>query len=389
MSRDRERGRHCQRCGRLVGKSKALRLSYDLSREQDEPIAEWLNKNLFPALRQEGTAWLLLENFEAWLDAENGYAVRDAGIRQFLNALFDGNHSLRVLFLSQDDPEPDVKRRLKKLERISEAIYQGLPEADALDYLRTEGADVGLDRADEESLKEFLRRIHHIPQALSSLIGYLRSIEGYSFQEFMADEELWAGFDEYEGVADTGNKGIRRTKALIARQIDRQSDEVKRLLCALTIFEKDVPKQALELLFEKKAEAATAIARLTAHKLATAKTGLRGTTRYDLHAYFREQTAKNLLPRFEAWLVSNGAGYMAKLYKAGLAAYTTARYRLATDLFLLVEKLARYLLATLKESAGDDEAAKQDATASLENTLASALMMRGNSLYSLGQLRGA
>ncbi len=373
--------------GRLVGKSKALRLSYDLSREQDEPIAEWLNKNLFPALRQEGTAWLLLENFEAWLDAENGYAVRDAGIRQFLNALFDGNHSLRVLFLSQDDPEPEVKRRLKKLERISEAIYQGLPEADALDYLRTEGADVGLDRAAEESLKEFLRRIHHIPQALSSLIGYLRSIEGYSFQEFMADEELWAGFDEYEGVADTGNKGIRRTKALIARQIDRQSDEVKRLLCALTIFEKDVPKQALELLFEKKAEAATAIARLTAHKLATAKTGLHGTTRYDLHAYFREQTEKNLLPRFEAWLASNGGGYRAKLYEAGLAAYTTARYRLATDLFLLSEKLARYLLATLKESAGDDEAAMQDATASLEKTLASALMMRGNSLDSLGLLR--
>ena len=375
--------------GSLVGKSKALRLNYDLSREQNEPIAEWLNKYLFPALQQEGTAWLLLENFEAWLDAANGYAVKDASLRQFLNALFDGNHSLRVLFLSQDDPEPDVKRRLKKLERISEAIYQGLPEADALAYLRTEGADVGLDRADEELLKEFLRRIHHIPQALASLVGYLRSIEGYAFQEFMADEELWAGFDAYEGIADTGDKGIRRTKALIRRQIARQSNEVKHLLCALTFFERDVPKQALELLFDKKSEAATAIARLTAHKLATTKTGPRGTTRYDLHAYFREQTAKNLLPQFAAWLSSNGVGYAVKLYEAGMAAHAATKYRLATDLFSLVEKITRHLLETLKASAGDDEATKQDVTASLENALAAVLMMRGNSLNSLGQLREA
>ncbi len=89
--------------------------------------------------------------------------------------------------------------------------------------------------------------------------------------------------------------------------MQRQSDEVKHLLCALAFFERDVPKQALELLFDKKAEAAPAIARLTAHKLATTKTGLRGTTRYDLHAYFREQTAKNLLPQFAAWLSSDGA----------------------------------------------------------------------------------
>ncbi|HJQ31376.1 MAG TPA: tetratricopeptide repeat protein [Pyrinomonadaceae bacterium] len=375
--------------GSLVGKSKALRLSYDLSREHDEPIAEWLNKHLFPALRQEGTAWLLLENFEAWLDAENGYAVKDASIRQFLNALFDGNHSLRVLFLSQDDPEPDVKRRLKKLERISEAIYQGLPEPDALAYLRAQGEDVGLHEADEELLKEFLRRIHYIPQALASLVGYLRSIEGYSFQEFMADEELWAGFDEYEGVADTDNKGIRRTKALIARQIERQSDDVKRLLCALAFFEQDVPKQALELLFDKKSDAAPAIARLTAHKLAATKTGPRGTTRYNLHAYFREQTAKHLLPQFATWLLANSGRYADKLCEVGIAAYEVTRYRLAIDLFLLTEMVARYLLATVKERAGDDNAVKQDAMTSVEKFLASALMMRGNSLFSLGQLRGA
>ncbi|MGI9107190.1 MAG: hypothetical protein ACR2G4_13185 [Pyrinomonadaceae bacterium] len=375
--------------GSLIGRSKALRLSYDQSRETNEPIAEWLNKNLFPALQQEGTAWLLVENFEAWLDAETGYTVKDAGIRQFLNALFEGNHSLRVLFLSQDDPEPDVKRRLKKLEQTGDALYEGLPEPDALAYLRTEGKDVGLDQADENLLKEFLRRVHRIPQALASLIGYLTSIEDYSFQEFMVDTELWEGFDEYEGAADTDNEGIRRTKALIAKQIERQSDEVKLLLCALTFFEREAPKQALELLFKKKAQAATAISRLTAHKLATTKPGLRGTMRYDLHAYFREQTAKNLLPQFEAWLLSNGAGYEAKLHEAGVAAHKAARYRLATDLFLLEEKIARDLLATLKKRAGDDEAAKQVVVASLEYFLASALMMKGNSLDSLRRLREA
>ncbi|MBV9928318.1 MAG: tetratricopeptide repeat protein [Acidobacteria bacterium] len=375
--------------GSLVGKSKALRLSYDLSREHDEPVAEWLNKHLFPALRQAGTAWLLFENFEAWLDAERGYAVREAGIRQFLNALFEGNHDLRALFLSQDDPEPDVKRRLKKLERISEAIYEGLPEPDALAYLRTQGADVGLHEAEEELLREFLRRIHRIPQALASLVGYLRSIEGYSFQEFMADEELWAGFDQYEGIADTDNQGIRRTKALIARQIERQSDDVKRLLCALAFFEQDVPRQALELLFDKKSEAAPAIARLTAHKLAATKTGPRGTTRYSLHAYFREQTAKHFLRDFAVWLIASGFGYAAKLYEAGNAAHKATKYRLATNLFSLAEKLVRYLLALLKEGTENDEAAKQNLTPWLEDALASTLMMKGNSLSRMGQLRGA
>ena len=299
----------------------------------------WLNKNLFAALRQVGTIWIVLENFEAWLDAELGYAVTDKEIRYFLNALFEGNHSLRGLLISQSEPEAEIKRRLKKLETVGDELYKGLPEEDALKYLQTEGAEVGLDRADENLLKEFLRRVYYIPQALNSLIGYLKSIEGYTFEEFIADEELWQGFDEYESESDEQNLGKRRTKALVAKQIAAQSEEVKLLLRALAFFGKPTPREALELLFEKKAKAATVISRLETHRLAIVQTDLSGTRRYELHAYFREQT-RLVLPPFTKSVSDN---YAAKLYEKGQQAYRETMFRAAIDLYECSAKVYRYL----------------------------------------------
>ena len=351
-----------------------VRLEY--APQEGETPQEWLNKNLFVALRQAGTVWLVLDNFEAWLDAASGYALDVPEMRVFLSALFEGNHSLRVLCLSQAEPAPDIKKRFKQPPNVGEALYQGLPERDALAYLRAEGTEVGLDRADESLLKEFLRRVAYIPQALSSLIGYLETIEDYGFDGFMADEELWKGFDAYEHERDEQDEGKRRTKALVARQISAQSADVKLLLMALSFFGRPTPREALEVFFDNKTKAAQAISRLTAHRLVTQTEDSRRTKYYELHAYFREQ-ARKVLPPFENLDESALETYASELaFVKGNEAFDKTYFRRALELRECAEKIYRFLF-------------EQKGRAEVENPLAGTYMNKGVALDNLGRIAEA
>jgi tetratricopeptide (TPR) repeat protein len=348
-----------------------VRLEY--APQQGEAPKEWLNKHLFAALRQAGTVWLVLDNFEAWLDPEHGYALKEPEMLIFLNALFEGNHSLRLLCLSQAEPAPDIKKRFKEPQGVGAEIYKGLPEPDALAYLRQEGAGVHLDRADEELLKEFLRRVAYIPQALNSLIGYLETIEDYGFAEFMADTELWAGFDDYEHERDEQDEGKRRTKALVARQISAQSPDVQLLLRALAFFARPTPREALEIFFDNKPRAAQAISRLTAHRLVTLTEDSRRTKYYELHSYFREQ-ARKVLPPFENLddnTLKNLALDMA--FVRGNEATNKTYFRRAIELYECAEKICRHLYA-------------HKAPLDVEANIAGIYVNKGNALDSAGRL---
>ncbi|HZH30654.1 MAG TPA: tetratricopeptide repeat protein [Pyrinomonadaceae bacterium] len=318
-----------------------VRLEY--APQQGESPKEWLNKHLFAALRQAGTVWLVLDNFEAWLDPEHGYSLKEPEMLVFLNALFEGNHSLRVLCLSQAEPAPDIKKCFKEPQGVGAELYKGLPEPDALAYLRQEGAGVHLDRADEELLKEFLRRVAYIPQALNSLIGYLETIEDYGFAEFMADTELWAGFDDYEHERDEQDEGKRRTKALVARQISAQSPDVQLLLRALAFFARPTPREALEIFFDNKPKAAQAISRLTAHRLVTLTEDSRRTKYYELHSYFREQTRK-VLPPFENLNENALMNYADEMsFVRGNEAVNKTYFRRGIELYECAEQIYRFL----------------------------------------------
>jgi tetratricopeptide (TPR) repeat protein len=345
--------------------------------ESNETPAAWFKEKFFAALRPLGRIWLVLENFESWLDGARDYAVANAEVRQFLDALFEGSHNLRVLALSQSVPSGLSK--FTRLREVGAALYDGLPEKDALDYLREKGAEVGLNKVDEKLLKEFLAKTHRIPQALSSIIGYLKSIEGYDFADVMRD--LWGGFEDYEESREAGE---RRTKALIARQIEAQSPTVKMLLATLAYFGRAVPREALEALFINKAQAAPSIARLETHFFVTSKVGRRGTRRYELHAYFREQALKpEVLQLFENLPDEELENYAAKLiYLQGNEANNKNYFSRAIDLCECGIQIYSYLFE--KRSRNDLEKHNEWA-----DHLAKAYMKKGINLVNLGKRKEA
>lgn len=310
--------------------------------ENETNVQQWLNENLFPLTNQTETIWLMFDNFESWLNKESNYEIVDTQIREFLNALFENNHGLRGIFLSQSEPERDIKLKLNKLESVGAELFKGLPKEDALNYLRTEGAIVGLDKADEELLRSFLEKVHYIPQALSSLIGYLVDKSDYTFADFMADESFWSEFDLNEQDETALEKGIRRTKALIARQIKNESSNVKILLQFLAFLDMPTSRESLELLFSSKAVAANFISRLHSHNLANFYEDKDETKYYELHAYFREQSRK-VLTKFEEEYSDYLAPLANQIGNEGIKSRQPGYIFRANNLLNLAGKIFAYL----------------------------------------------
>jgi hypothetical protein len=208
-----------------------------------------------------GRTWLFLDNFEAWLNDD--YELINAEIRAFLQVLFNDNHGFRGVALSQSEPEDAILNSLDLLREVGAEISAGLDRDSAIQYLRdNDDGGNGLKNAPEELLVRFLEEVYYIPQALNSLTGYLKSISGYTFAEFMNKENgFWAQFDESEQNETDLEKGIRRTKALIKQQILKQSDDVKFLMEVLSFFTRPVPRETLEIFFDNKAQAANSISR--------------------------------------------------------------------------------------------------------------------------------
>lgn len=326
------------------------KLEYKL--KEGETSQNWLNKYLFPSILKVGTVWLLLDNFETWLKKDN--TITNPEIQVFLNSLLEGNHSFRMLIVSQASPSPDIKKRVKELKNIGKELFKGLPETDALAYLQNEGRDVGLDKADEKLLKEFLERIYYIPQALDSLRGYLHTIEGYSFEEFMSDTNLWKGFDEYESETDDGNVGKRRTKALITKQIFAQTIEVQFILGIISFYKKPMPQLAIELLFSDKTIAAKSISRLTSNRLAIKTVDFYNIPYYELHTYILEQSIEQVIPRIEIWFTSRECLlYVKQLYEIGLELLKKSLLRLSIDLLECAESAIRIFIERTPNSEAE------------------------------------
>lgn len=342
-------------------------LVLDFQKEQN--LQNWLNKTLFPHLQEIGTIWLIIENFESWLNQDNSLINHE--IKFFLDALLEGNHSLKVLIISQTPPDSDFRKKIKELKKVGDLLFNGLPEKDALEYLRKEGADVNLDRVEDKLLKIFLHRVSFIPQALSSLIGYLKSIEEYSFEQFILDEDLWNSFDNYESENHAEDLAKRRTKALINKQIFAQTIEVQFLLGIIAFFGKPMSQASLELLFENKIEAAQTISRLISHRLAISKVDFQGTKFYELHAYILEQSREQILPRIKLWFVSKeGIKYIIELYQFGVDLLQKSSLRLSIESLESAELLLRSIKNHFKDEARID----------ISYVLAIVLMYKGGSL---------
>ncbi len=222
----------------LTGK----KLEYQKDKETD-----FLKHNVFN-LVQEQKILLIFDNFESWIGENGNYANAEVDI--FINAFFNSNHHIRSLFVSQKlpDSEKDFFAKVKTLNYIGDKLSKGLSQRAALELVREEGEDVGLDKIPDKSLIEFFEKVFYIPQAIQSMIGFLRD-EEISFSRFM--KELWTEFEQEESddkdLDHKLDKTLRPTKALLKRQILSQNDSAKHVLSLMAFFNVSAPEETLTI----------------------------------------------------------------------------------------------------------------------------------------------
>ncbi|MBF0534312.1 MAG: tetratricopeptide repeat protein [Nitrospirae bacterium] len=189
----------------------------------------------FKELSKVGTVWLVMDNFEDLLDTDD--SIKDAEVRDFLEAAAAIKHNVRLIVTSRAIPKFNGSQKIKSID------LEGLPEDYAIDYLKEEGAKCGLDDEDEEVLRAFVKRVHCIPAALVSMIGYLRAhYPGRKLVNILKDDNLFLEFDFHDRNVEKG------LKKLISQQIEGLSQDARLALSALSIFSKSTPLEAINYL---------------------------------------------------------------------------------------------------------------------------------------------
>lgn len=257
-------GRIFAEAGRIVGARESFQQTYasrDLTLERKLEF-------FFSELSQGGNVWVVMDNFEDLLAADD--SIVDADLRAFVEAAVATEHNVRLIATTRAVPLFKGSQRLKPID-----LREGLPEEQAVKYLRTEGADYGLADAEEELLRAFVNRVHRIPKALESVVGYLS--EKYpivQLPDLMATDALFADFDRYDM-----ENGLRH---LIAEQFTDQTPDAQLVLCALSVFPKPASLAALRYLLPA-LDWASVLPRLERNRLVS-----RQGDRYDLHPLVRE-----------------------------------------------------------------------------------------------------
>ncbi len=250
--------------GRIVGGSEAFQQTYanrDLTLERKLEF-------FFRELSRAGDVWVVMDNFEDLLAPDD--TIADPELRQFIETAVDTSHTVRLIATTRAIPRFRGSQQVKPID-----LREGLPEDQAIAYLRTDGADYGLADADEGLLRAFVNRVHRIPKALESVIGYLS--EKYpvvQLSDLMANDALFADFDRHDA-----ENGLKR---LIAEQFADQTPDAQLVLCALSIFPKPAPLTALRYLLPA-LDWASVLPRLERNRLVG-----RQVDRYDLHPIVRE-----------------------------------------------------------------------------------------------------
>lgn len=277
--------------------------------EGDE--ANFLKLEVFDKL-QSNKILLIMDNFESWLTDDEKYLNDD--IKVFLNTLFNSDHQIRALFVSQNlaHQEREFSNKVKEIKGIEKKLEKGLDEKSALELVREEGTeDIFKDVSDDE-LKEFFGKVYYIPQAIQSMIDFVDD-EAISFDEFQ--NEFWEDFENAEDdesrINDETPTELRPTRALLKRQILRSDDARQYLLSLLAFFETIVPKEILldEANDFDLRELRKALDRLVKNKLVLTETDalqelnensgkMSDIIYYSLHGFVRE-TIRRVLPKFE------------------------------------------------------------------------------------------
>jgi tetratricopeptide (TPR) repeat protein len=244
----------------LLGK----RLEYT---EGDE--VNFLKQEVFDKL-QDKKILFILDNFESWID-ENDKYLNDE-VRIFVETLFDSNHQIRTLFVSQNLPheEKDFFKKTVELKEIEKFLLKGLDEKSALELVRDEGDEENFKYVEDARLIEFFKRVHYIPQAIQSMLAFVN--EGiYTFDELMG--AAWKEFEAEESdeteIEKQIPKELRPTRALLKHQLRKLDENAQHLLSLAAFFDKPVPEEILLNDFGKykQAELRRPLSKLFKHKL--------------------------------------------------------------------------------------------------------------------------
>jgi tetratricopeptide (TPR) repeat protein len=356
-------------------------------------------RDLFTKIQTEKIL-LIFDNFESWIDENGRYSVgqtsdgaaKDESIETFLNALFNSQHQIRGIFVSQKIPnaEHDFVNQVKPLTKVSDELEEGLKPQAALELARKEGANVGLNEVSEEALERFFQKVHYIPQAIQSMIGYLETV-GESFAKF--EREFWDDFDREErndqNIENRLSNKLRPTKALIKRQILAQNETSKFLLSALAFFGVSVPKDALALSLivtgkvESAADRSRAVKTLVDNRLVRIETDLvrerdaetgaeEEIIYFTLHPYLREIIREHL-PEFEIENQNDLYSFAKALFDKGNESFKRNYYRKAIGFHEGCKRICEHLVFGLK-------------LINVRHTLAAIYMVNGNSLMNLLRL---
>jgi tetratricopeptide (TPR) repeat protein len=193
--------------------------------DSTRPLAD--KAGLLLSRLRAGCYLLALDNVEDVLGTDRGFA--DPDLREFINLCLATPHALRVLITSRERISLHGQH-LRAVRIVS--LDAGLPDAEAMDLLRDLDHDAGLGirEADPTLLRQAVQRCYGIPRALESIAGILANDPTLTLEGLLRNTALFN-----EQVVEN----------LIAAQYRRVTNEQRRVLQALAVYNKPVPAAAV------------------------------------------------------------------------------------------------------------------------------------------------
>lgn len=268
---------------RSTDKVTVERLYYDISRVLGSPHDEKLrnywrdtsrsiaDKTRFLLSKlQDGCYLLVLDNFEDALASDN--TIEDQELRTFFDLCLTTPNALKLIATSRE--RVVIGGQGMRLVR-NVSLDKGLPDAESISLLRELDPDgeLGLLDTSDKLLQNAVRRCYNVPRALETIAGILSSVPTLNLTQLLDDTALFN-----EQVVEN----------LIAEHYRRITEDQKRVLEALAVYNKPVSADAVSYLMEPFFPNVDVDAYLSKLALNYFVTYQRGRDSYELHPLDRD-----------------------------------------------------------------------------------------------------
>lgn len=269
--------------------------------------ASLLNRieSLLSEVARLGIVWLVFDNLEDLLSDNDRFV--DVELGQLFHSLLTNEHTIRVVATSRATPVLAPYARCARVE-----LAEGLPDGEAIKCLRADGAGVGLASAPDDLLARFNARVHGIPKAIESLVGYLAErYPAVTLRDLLERRDLFDAFDEHDV-----QRGLKR---LVREQFEDQAPDAQLLLCALSVFTRPVPLEAVRYLLPA-LEWTSILARLVRNRLIKSDNEA-----LDLHPLVRAYAYSRVPDNLDKTVQTGNAFDKAALHERAAAFYKDIR----------------------------------------------------------------